>query len=235
MTVFIREKPRLASTIINPLLWLFVFGGGLGASMQLATVNYQRFILPGILMQTFLFSSIFYGAYLVWDRRIDMLKAILVSPLSRSSIFLGKVLGGVTISLVEALIILPFGVLLGIEYSLISFISTLLVVAISAAGLVGVGLTLGSFMESPEGFQLIVSFVVFPLFFLSGALFPLENLPTWLELFTAFNPVTYVVDTLRGVLIGLQHFSTLQNILTLTAFTIATNLIGVQAFKRMKA
>jgi len=235
MVVFFREKPRVVSAIVNPLLWLFIFGGGLGATVSISGVNYQRFIFPGIITQTFLFSSIFYGAYLVWDRRIDLLKAILVSPLSRASIFLGKVFGGVTIALLEALIVLLFGTSLGVNYTLTSFTLTLMVVAAAAASLVAMGLAIGSLMESPEGFQLIVSFVVFPLFFLSGALFPLDNLPVWLEIFAIFDPVTYIVDILRGILIGLQHFSTLQNILTLVAFAVATNLIGVQAFKRMQA
>jgi ABC-2 type transport system permease protein len=178
---------------------------------------------------------LFRSAYLVWDRRIDLLKSILVSPLSRSSIFFGKVLGGITIALVEALIILPFGVLLGISYTLASFVLTLAVVGISAASVVGIGLAIGSLMESPEGFQLIVSFVVFPLFFLSGALFPLDNLPAWLQIITIVNPVTYVVDMMRGILVGLQYFSTLQNILVLIVFAIVTNLIGIQAFKRMES
>lgn len=235
MVIFFREKPRVISAIVNPLLWLFIFGGGLGASVRISGFNYQQYIFPGVITQTLLFSSIFYGAYLVWDRRIDLLKAILVSPLSRASIFLGKVLGGVTTALLQALIILLFGMLLGVNYTLTSFMLTLVVVVTATSGLVAIGLTIGSFMESPEGFQLIGSFVIFPLFFLSGALFPLDNLPVWLEIFAVINPVTYIVDTLRGILLGLQYFSTLQNLLTLTVFVVVINLIGVQAFKRMQA
>jgi len=197
--------------------------------------NYQQYIFAGILMQTFLFSSIFYGAYLVWDRRIDLLKAILVTPLSRSSIFLGKVLGGVTFSLVEAVIILVFGATINIQYTVSSIILTLLTITIATAGLTAVGLTIGSFMTSPEGFQLITTFVVFPLFFLSGALYPLRNLNIYLAALNEINPLTYIVDLLRSILIGLQYFGTLENILVTVTFAIIANIVGVQAFKRMRA
>lgn len=234
MITFFREKPRIISAIVNPIFWLLTFGAGLGSTVAITGINYQQFIFAGILMQTFLFSSIFYGAYLVWDRRIDLLKAILVTPLSRSSIFLGKVLGGVTFSLIEAAIILAFGFVIKINYTPYSIALTLIVVTIAAAGLTAVGLALGSLMTSPEGFQLITTFVIFPLFFLSGALFPLKNLPPYLVTLTAVNPLTYIVDILRSLLVGLQYFGTLENVLILLSFTAVANLIGVQAFKRMR-
>jgi ABC-2 type transport system permease protein len=235
MIIFFREKPRIISEIVNPLFWLLTLGAGLGATVVIEGLNYQQFIFAGILTQTFLFSSIFYGSYLVWDRRIDLLKAVLVSPLSRSSIFFGKVLGGVTISLFQALIILAFGHFIGIHYTILSIAATLLIVLVATAALTALGLTIGSLMTSPEGFQLIITFVIFPLFFLSGALFPLNNLPSYLGVLTSANPITYIVDMLRGLLIGLQHFPTINNLLILAAFTIVMNFAGVQAFKRMRA
>ncbi len=236
MLTFFREKPRIVSAVANPILWLLAFGEGLGSSVVIQGVqNYQQYIFAGILMQTFLFSAIFYGAYLVWDRRIDLLKAILVTPLSRSSIFLGKVLGGVTFSLVEAAIILAFGAAIGIHYTIPSVILTLLTITVAAAGLTAVGLTIGSFMTSPEGFQLITTFVIFPLFFLSGALYPLRNLNVYLAILNEINPLTYIVDILRSILIGLQYFGTLENITVTMGFAVIANLIGIQAFKRMRA
>ena len=235
MISFFREKPRVISSAVSPIFWLVTFGAGLGATVTISGMNYQQFIFAGILTQTFLFSSIFFGAYLVWDRKIDFLKAILVSPLSRSSIFLGKVSGGVTISLIQALIVLAFGVFIGIKYTIFSFALTMLTVVVASAGLVAIGLIIGSFMTSPEGFQLLITFVIFPLFFLSGALFPLKNLPSYLVFLTSINPLTYIVDILRGLLTGFQYFSTLENVLVLLIFTIVANLLGVQAFKRMRA
>lgn len=236
MLTFFREKPRIVSAVANPILWLLAFGGGLGSSVTIPGVeNYQQYIFAGILMQTFLFSSIFYGAYLVWDRRMDLLKAILVTPLSRSSIFLGKVLGGVTFSLVEGVIILVFGALINIQYSVLSIILTLVTITVAAAGLTAVGLTIGSYMTSPEGFQLITTFVIFPLFFLSGALYPLTNLNVYIAALNGINPLTYIVDMLRGILIGLQYFGTLENIMVTVGFAAIANLIGIQAFKKMRA
>ena len=235
MLIFFREKPRIISAVINPIFWLLTLGVGLGATVHISGVNYEQYIFAGILMQTFLFSSIFYGAYLVWDRRIDLLKAVLVTPLSRSSIFLGKVLGGVTFSLIEAAIVLAFGVVININYTLYSISLIILTVMIAAAGLTAVGLIIGSLMTSPEGFQLIITFVIFPLFFLSGALFPLNNLPPYLTTLTIANPLTYIVDSLRSLLIGMQYFSTIENIFVLVSFAAIANFMGILAFRRMRA
>jgi ABC-2 type transport system permease protein len=235
MLTFIREKPRIISAAINPIFWLLTFGAGLGSTVSIEGINYQQFIFAGIIVQTILFSSIFYGAYLVWDRRIDLLKAILVTPLSRSSIFFGKVLSGVTFALIQSSIILAFGLFIGVNYTFVSLILVIIVIVITTAGLTALGLTIGSFMTSPEGFQLITTFVIFPLFFLSGALFPLDNLPVYLGTLTSINPVTYIVDVLRGLLIGLQHYGTIDDLLVLIGFTLVTNIIGIKAFERMRS
>jgi len=235
MLTFFREKPRIVSAVINPIFWLLTFGVGLGATVDIEGINYEQYIFAGILVQTILFSSIFYGAYLVWDRRIDLLKAVLVTPLSRASIFIGKVLGGVTFSVVEAAIILAFGVVINIHYTLYSISMIMITVVIAAAGLTAVGLAIGSLMTSPEGFQLITTFVIFPLFFLSGALFPLENLPPYLTVLTIANPLTYIVDLLRSLLVGLQYFSTLENVVITISFAAIATLLGILAFRRMRA
>lgn len=232
---FLREKPRIVSAAINPIFWLLTFGAGLGSTVSIAGINYQQFIFAGIIVQTMLFSSIFYGSYLVWDRRIDLLKAVLVTPLSRQLIFLGKVISGVTFALIQTAIILIFGFFIGISYTFTSIVLVTLTVVIAAAALTAIGLTIGSLMTSPEGFQLITTFVIFPLFFLSGALFPLQNLPTYLMTLTMVNPVTYIVDALRGLLIGLQYYGNLENLLVLLTFVLASNFIGILAFRRMRS
>jgi ABC-2 type transport system permease protein len=114
--VFTREKSRIVSSIFTPMLWIFVFGGGLGSAINIGNVNYQIFIYPGILVMSVLFSSVFFGVYVIWDRKIDILKAILVAPLSRTTIFVGKVLGGCTDSMIQALIMLLVSFVLGIQY-----------------------------------------------------------------------------------------------------------------------
>ncbi|MEM3432399.1 MAG: ABC transporter permease [Candidatus Bilamarchaeaceae archaeon] len=235
LKVFYREKPRLVSVLVGPIIWLVIFGAGLSRSVIIEGADYQKFIFPGVLVQTFLFSSLFYGAYLVWDKKIDVLKAVLVSPLGRSSIFIGKVLGGVTTSIIEALVILLFGYLIGMNYSFGVIINAISLVALSSAGLTAIGLTVGAFMESPEGFQLLSSLILFPLFFLSGALFPVTNLTGILALLTIVNPLTYTVDLMRGTVVNIWQYDTTTDLVITLVFVIVANIVGAKAFENMKS
>jgi ABC-2 type transport system permease protein len=232
--VFLREKSRIVSSLFTPLLWIVVFGGGLGASVSLGGTNYQVFIFPGILTMTILFSSIFFGLYIVWDKRIDFFKEVLVAPLSRLTIFAGKTLGGCTDALIQGSLMLAFGVILGVSYSVQMVVLVMVFMLVLASAVVSIGLIIGSFMESPEGFNLIVSFLVFPLFFLSGALFPIDNLPSWLRAFTTLNPVTYAVDGMRGVILGMSAFPVMIDLGVLLGFAVVMLGIGSIAFSRMK-
>jgi len=232
--VFTRERSRVVTSIFTPILWIFVFGGGLGSAVRIGGVNYQVFIYPGILAMSVLFSSVFFGTYIVWDRKIDILKEVLVAPLSRTSIFVGKVLGGCTDSMVQALIMLLVGFALGVYLSPSAILLAILLLFLLALSLVSTGLIIGSLMESPEGFNMIVSFLVFPLFLLSGALFPLDNLPLWLKALTYIDPVTYGVDGLRTVTIGVSQFPLYVDLAVLTGFAAAMFTVGTRAFERMK-
>jgi len=239
--VFLRERSRIISSIVNPILWLLVIGGGLGSAVSFGGINYQTFIFPGILIQTALFSSVFFGVYIVWDKKIDFLKEVLVAPMSRTSVFVGKVIGGSTdtvlqtsILLVIGYIFLSNGILTGLNFNAFSIIVTLAFLLVTTAGMVSVGLIIGSQMESPEGFQLIGSFLIFPLFFLSGALFPIKNLPSWLSPFVLLNPITYAVDGIRGILIGSPAFNIALDFTVMIMFTTIMILIGTYAFKKMK-
>jgi len=189
---------------------------------------------PGILSMTVLFTSIFFGLYIVWDKRIDFFKEVLVAPLSRLTIFAGKMLGGCTDALIQGSLMLAFGVLLGVSYTIQSIVAAIVFMLVLASAVVSIGLVIGSRMESPEGFNLIVSFVVFPLFFLSGALFPIDNLPSWLHAFTVLNPVTYAVDGMRGAMLGTSAFPVVVDFVVLLAFAGAMIVIGSIAFSRMK-
>jgi len=232
--VFLREKSRIISSLFTPLLWIIVFGGGLGSSVSLGGTNYQVFIFPGILAMTILFSSIFFGLYIVWDKKIDFFKEVLVAPLSRLTIFAGKMLGGCTDALIQGTLMLGFGVVLGVSYTLQSVAFAMVFMLVLASATVSIGLVIGSRMESPEGFNLIVSFLVFPLFFLSGALFPIGNLPSWLSIFTVLNPVTYAVDGMRGAMLGQSTFPVLLDFGVVAAFAAVMMVIGSIAFSRMK-
>jgi len=232
--VFTREKSRVISSLVTPLLWIIVFGGGLGSAVSLEGINYQVFIFPGILAMTILFSSVFFGLYIVWDKKIDFFKEVLVAPLSRTTIFAGKMVGGSIDALLQGTAMLAFGVILGVKYSILNIVLAFVFMFVLAAALVSLGLIIGSNMESVEGFQLVISFLVFPMFFFSGALFPIGNLPRYLLVFTILDPVTYAVDGLRGLLLGTAQLSVLLDFVTLSGFTAIMIAAGTWSFRRLK-
>jgi len=182
-----------------------------------------------------IFTSIFFGSYIIWDRKFDFLKSVMVAPVSRTTIFIGKTLGGMTSSLVQAVILLLIGSLIGIAYSPLGMLETIVIVLLLSFTLTSLGLAIGSYMQSLEGFQMIVSFVVFPLFFLSGALFPLERLPSWLTILTSVDPATYGVDAMRNAMLGIGSKSFAFDIAILVGFAISLGAIGAYSFGRMKA
>lgn len=234
--VFLRERSRVIGSLVQPLMWLVIFGTGLGSSVAIGGANYQTFIYPGILAMTVLFGSLFFGLYIIMDKRVDFLKEVLVAPLSRTTIFFGKVLGGGTDGIIQVFMLMILGSLFfGIHYTLYSAIMTLLIISILMVSVISIGLTFGSMMSSPEGFGLVSSFVIFPLFFLSGALYPVNNLPSWLYIFVTLNPVSYAVDALRTVILGnASIFGFGMDFAVLIGFAIAMVIVGTEAFKRMK-
>ncbi|MDR3782147.1 MAG: ABC transporter permease [Candidatus Nitrosotalea sp.] len=235
--VFFREKSRLVASTFTPLLWLFVIGSGFGSStsMTVHTIDYQKFLFPGIICMSVVFSSVFFGSYIIWDRKFDFLKSVMVAPVSRSTIFTGKTFGGMTNSLIQVSILLVVGIIIGVQFSPIALIQTIVIVLLLAFALTSLGLTLGSYMTSLEGFQMIVSFVVFPLFFLSGALFPIDKLPQWLSILTTIDPVTYAVDALRNIILGIGSHGLGLDLMVLILYSCALGALGTYSFKRMKA
>ena len=231
--VFRREVSRVVASVASPLLWLLFFGGGLGATVRVEGTDYQSFIFPGIVVMSVLFTSTFYGVYIIWDRKIDVLKAVLVAPVSRVAIFSGKVLGGCTDALIQASVLLVVG-LFFVSYSPAGLLTALAVALLTSVGFVALGLGIGAFFESLEGFQLIGTFVVFPLFFLSGALYPLDGVPPWLRALSRLDPVTYAVDAARHALLGVSVHPLWLDFGVLAAFAIAAILAGSVAFSRMK-
>ncbi|MEM2942685.1 MAG: ABC transporter permease [Candidatus Bathyarchaeia archaeon] len=232
--VFTRERSRIVTSIFTPMLWIFVFGGGLGSTVSIEGINYQVYIYPGIVAMSVLFSSVFYGVYIIWDRKIDILKEVLVAPLSRSTVFVGKVLGGCTDSMIQASVMLLISFAVGVYLSPMSFLLAFLILFLLSLSLVSTGLIIGSLMESPEGFNMIVSFLVFPLFFFSGALYPLSNLPMWLSAITYIDPVTYGVDGLRTATIGVSQFPLHLDLAVLAVFAAVMFTAGTKTFERMK-
>jgi ABC-2 type transport system permease protein len=241
LKVFIREKSRIVSSIVNPLLWLVVIGGGIGSAISFLNVNYQSFIYPGILAQSALFTSVFFGLYVVWDKKIDFLKEVLVAPISRTSILIGKVLGGATDALIQVTLLLVLGTVLlgvgllsGVIFTPLSIFLALAILFITTVGMVCIGLIIGSQLESVEGFQIFSTFLIMPMFFLSGALFPINNLPAWLSPITGIDPLTYTVDGLRAALLGVSQYPITFDFGVITMFSLVMTLLGTIAFQKMK-
>jgi len=201
---YVRYKSRIATAIFTPLLWLIVFGMGLGSAIRFGgtTGGYQSFIYPGIIAQTILFTCVMSGIGIIIDKQYGFLKEIMVAPLSRASISLGKALGISTGAILQGMILLALSFLVGVEMTPTIFIlATFICVSISI-GFSSLGLFIASFMDSMEGFNLVMSFVILPIFLLSGALFPVSGLPDWLSFIVYLDPLTYGVDALRGVILG---------------------------------
>lgn len=235
-TIFFRERSRLAASAITPLLWLFAIGSGLGSTgLTTEGVDYQKFIFPGMVSMIVIFTAVVYGAYIIWDKKFDFLKSVMVAPVSSSNIFLGKTLGGMTNSLIQAAIILAMSPVIGVGFDALALVQIIAIVLILSFALTSLGLSLGSYIQSLEGFQGIVGFIVFPLFFFSGALFPIDNLPSWLSILTNIDPATYAVDAMRNTMFGLGSYTFGFDIAILLAYAAGLGLLGVYSFARMKA
>lgn len=197
-----REKSRIISALMTPLLWLLVFGTGM-RSLEISGVqNYQTFLFPGIIAMTLLFTSVWSGVSIIWDREFGFWKEIMVAPASRTAIVIGKALGSATSALIQGSILLPFSYLVDIHLSPLSLIILLPSMILIATGLVCIGLLIASFISSMEGFNFIGGLLIMPMFFASGALFPLTSAPGWLRDLSYVNPLTYGVDTLRWAIFG---------------------------------
>jgi len=230
---FWRFKSRILTSIIQPLLFLIVLGGGF-SFVSLGSVNYQSFLFPGIIAMSLLFSSISSGISVIWDREFGFLKEILVAPVSRLSIFFGKALGGASTAIIQGLIILALSFILSIVITPSSFLISLAVMLIFSLGMVSVGLIIASFLESFESFGVIMNLLIFPIFLLSGALFPLNEAPEWLKAISMFNPMTYATDALRGAIIGTSTLPLMYDFIVISVFSVVMIIIGGISFNRQK-
>jgi len=236
---FIRDRVRVIISFVQPLLWLVVFAAGFGAKVAIPGINYQQFLFPGIIGQTLLFTSMFMGISVIWDKEFGFMKEILVAPISRFSIFIGKMFGDSTAAMLQGVIVFMFGFLLGIPFDPLTIFAALPIMLLITFGLVSIGLIIASFMGSLENFGAIQTFINLPIFFLSGALFPTSgpDVPQWMQIASKFDPLTYGIDALRTVILG-SDWTPLQplivNLAVLIGFDIAMIAIGTWAFSRMK-
>jgi len=195
---FTRNRIRIVTSLVQPALFLFVLGAGLSPAMAADRgPSYQTFVFPGILMMTVLFTAVFSAISIVWDREFGFLREMLVAPVSRWSIVLGKCLGGATVATLQGMIVLLLAGLVDVPYDPLLLAELVAVMALGAFALTALGVLVASRIRQMESFQAIMQFLVMPMFFLSGALFPLGNLPRWLSALTVVNPLTYAVDPMR--------------------------------------
>ena len=203
---FVGDRSRAASSFAMPLLFLVIFGAGFNKVMgPLARgVDFVKFMYPGIIAMTVLTSSLFAGISVVWDREFGFLKEILVAPLGRTGVVLGKAAGGTVVTLLQVLVMLLLAPLLGLRVSPTLVLTLVPVVIVLSLGLSGLGILIASFMHSQQGFQVLVQILIFPLIFLAGVFFPVNDVPAWMEVVSKVNPLTYGVDAVRQIFLGSQ-------------------------------
>src|SRR5271167_2851778 len=232
-----RSRTQIIASMGQPLLYLLVLGFGLGPVFQKAGGgNYLQFMAPGVIGMTVLFTSVFSGIALLWDRQFGFLKETLVAPVPRIQIMLGRTLGGATVAIIQGSLILLICLIAGFRpHSWFAIPVAFLFVVMIAVVFAALGTAIGSVIKDMQGFQLVMNFLVMPIFFLSGALFPLANLPLVMSIITKLDPLAYGVDGLRGALINTWHFSMALDVALLAGIAVVFLSTGAYLFTRIEA
>jgi len=203
---FRRDRLRIVTALAQPVLFLFVLGTGLSALVgHIGPYNYRTFMFPGVVAMTVLFTAIFSAVSIVWDREFGFLREMLVAPARRGAVVLGKSLGGATVATLQGCIMLVLAGLVQVPYSLSLMVGLVVIMALAAFMITAFGLMLASGIQQVQSFQAVIQFAVLPMFFLSGALFPLTHIPVWLRVLTRLDPLSYAVDPMRRVV--LEHLA----------------------------
>jgi ABC-2 type transport system permease protein len=230
---FARERSSLYASLVRPVLWLIVLGSGMHNAFRGQTqVDYAAYLLPGIVAMTILFSGLFAGVTTVWDREFGFLKEVLVAPVSRLWIVAGKALGGTLTTALQALLTLLFAPLVGVRLPAPTWLPVLAIVTLTSAAVVGLALCIAARLRTFEGFSNLANLVALPLFFLSGSMYPVQDAPPWLTPLIRANPITYAVDALRQVMIGVGGQPLSLDLAVVVGFAILTLGVAAQSFKR---
>lgn len=236
MKRYFRSKSRILGSLAQPLLFLFALGYGLGPIFQKAGQgNYLQFLVPGIIAQSVLFTAMFSGIEIIWDRRFGFLKEMLVAPISRLEIMIGRTLGGATVAIFQGLVVLLIATLGGFRINnVLLLLPALLFMLLIALFFAGLGTAIASTLEDMQGFQLIMNFLVMPILFLSGTFFPTQGLPKALSFIVRIDPLSYGVDGLRGALSGVYSFSFLSDFFILAILALLLTAIGSYLFSKIQ-
>ncbi len=232
---FFREKSQVIGSVARPALWLVIMGTGFNTIFraQAGTADtYSQFLFPGIIGMTVLFTSVFSAVSVIWDRQFGFLREILVAPVSRTSIAVGKTLSGCLQSMIQGGIILGLSFLVNVHLTVVMIIQVFALIFLASFALSSLGLLIASRMESFEGFNLIMNFLVMPMFLLSGAFFPAQGLPVWIRSIVTINPLSYAVDALRGVILGVYEHTLATDILFMAGFAVIMTAAAVTAFNK---
>ena len=233
---FVRSKSRIVGSLGMPFFFLLILGFGLNNALDIPNVeSYLSFLAPGIVAMTILFASIFSGIQVVWDKQFGFLKETMVAPVSRLAIMIGQTLGGATVALIQGGLIFVISLGLGVSIQSVGgvLLAVLFMVLIGLC-FTAMGVAAASRMEDMQGFQFIMNFVIFPIFFLSGALFPLEGLPSWLQGLTYIDPLTYGVQGIRYGVLGVADISPVISLIVLGGFTAAMLGFGAYMFRKIR-
>jgi len=233
---YTRSRAQIVASLGQPLLYLLVLGFGLGPVFQKAgNGSYLQFVAPGVIGMTVLFTSIFSGIALLFDRQFGFLKETLVAPVPRLRIMIGRTLGGATVAMLQGTLILIVCLIAGFRpVSLATAPFGILFMALIAIVFAALGTAIGSGLQDMQGFQLIMNFLVLPIFFLSGALFPLNDLPKALAFITRLDPLSYGVDGLRAALIGVTHFGMTTDFAVLCVIAVGLLFFGAWRFSKIE-
>jgi ABC-2 type transport system permease protein len=233
---YTRSRSRIIGSLGQPLLFLFALGFGLGQIFQRAGQgNYFQYLGPGIISMSILFTAIFAGIQVIWDKQFGFLKETLVAPVPRWQIMFGKTIGGATIAVLQGMIVLVLATVFGFKPQLSLLLVTFIFMFLTAIFFTGLGISIASSLSDINGFQLIMNFLVQPVFFLSGALFPLQGLPPFMSFITALDPLTYGVDGIRGTLTGVSRFGIGTDFVVLFVLVILVLAIGASLFSKIEA
>ncbi len=239
---FWHDKMRMVSSIVFPLLFLFIFGSGLSRSIGSLSpgVDFIQFMFPGIIGMTVLMSSFMSGISVVWDREFGFLKEVLVAPISRASVAIGKTLGSATIALLQGVLILLLAPVVGASISLATVLALLPLMLLLAIAMGSLGVLLATRIKSIQAFQAVMQMFMFPMVFLSGVFFPVDGLPAWMSILVKINPATYGIAPIRQVILGadspfgisvLGHTMSLwDNVAVMAVFATVMTLLAVWSF-----
>ena len=239
MKRFMRAKSRIIGTLIMPLFFLAFLGFGFGATKVAGIpegVSYIQFLIPGILGMNLLFGSTFAGLSVLWDRELGFLKEVMVAPVHRVSVLFGRIAGGITTGIIQAVMILFISILGGFKIpGVFQFLLALAFMILIASTFIGMGLVFASNMKDPQGFNLIVNFLVFPLFLLSGALYPISNLPSFVRVLSYIDPLTFGVDGMRFALLGSSNFNVFTDLAAIAGYALLMIVLGTYFFSKSES